>query len=405
MEKLGTRSALNSRCRDRGSDCVALAGRCCSLVALALRARARGGVAPRCWRDWCDRWPCARWAATVPLAHAGRHGAGAGRADADALFRALAGTASRAIATATFSSRIAAATARRTRRSGRRSQRARRRAARASARTLVQRELLLDTMVQNTPVAMVLIDAAGHVVYANLAARQMLGDGREARGPRLRRRWSTTTPAALQEAVARRRATLFSLERRRRARRSTTCRAALPSQRPRRTACYLFQRLTARAAPAGSATWKKVIRVISHELNNSLAPIASLAHSGASCLRADPDTARLDSIFATIEERARHLKAFLRGYARSPSCPRRGCSRVPWARVPRAAAQQVDFSGPATSRSARRGSIRRRCEQALINLLKNAHESGSPPDGRRARGACARRSHDPRCRCSIAAAA
>ena len=27
-------------------------------------------------------------------------------------------------------------------------------------------------------------------------------------------------------------------------------------------------------------TWKKVIRVISHELNNSLAPIASLAHSG-----------------------------------------------------------------------------------------------------------------------------
>ena len=26
--------------------------------------------------------------------------------------------------------------------------------------------------------------------------------------------------------------------------------------------------------------WKKVIRVISHELNNSLAPISSLAHSG-----------------------------------------------------------------------------------------------------------------------------
>jgi hypothetical protein len=28
-------------------------------------------------------------------------------------------------------------------------------------------------------------------------------------------------------------------------------------------------------------TWKKVIRVISHELNNSLAPIASMAHSGS----------------------------------------------------------------------------------------------------------------------------
>ena len=32
-------------------------------------------------------------------------------------------------------------------------------------------------------------------------------------------------------------------------------------------------------------TWKKVIRVISHELNNSLAPISSLAHSGAELAR------------------------------------------------------------------------------------------------------------------------
>ena len=36
---------------------------------------------------------------------------------------------------------------------------------------LVQRELLLDTMVQNTPVAMLLVGDGGHVVYANLAAR------------------------------------------------------------------------------------------------------------------------------------------------------------------------------------------------------------------------------------------
>ncbi|HEY0310666.1 MAG TPA: ATP-binding protein, partial [Luteimonas sp.] len=36
---------------------------------------------------------------------------------------------------------------------------------------LVQRELLLDTMVQNTPVVMVLVDPAHRVVLANLAAR------------------------------------------------------------------------------------------------------------------------------------------------------------------------------------------------------------------------------------------
>src|SRR5690606_29204745 len=47
---------------------------------------------------------------------------------------------------------------------------------------LVQRELLLDTMVQNTPVAMLLLDPSRRVVLGNLAARRMLGDGRRLEG-------------------------------------------------------------------------------------------------------------------------------------------------------------------------------------------------------------------------------
>ncbi|RZA27924.1 MAG: hypothetical protein EOP92_40705, partial [Lysobacteraceae bacterium] len=55
---------------------------------------------------------------------------------------------------------------------------------------LVQRELLLDTMVQNTPVAMLLVTdfaapagtSAGTIVYANLAARQLLSEGRKLEG-------------------------------------------------------------------------------------------------------------------------------------------------------------------------------------------------------------------------------
>ena len=47
---------------------------------------------------------------------------------------------------------------------------------------LVQRELLLDTMVQNTPVAMLLVDSSGRVVYSNLAARKLLNDGRKLEG-------------------------------------------------------------------------------------------------------------------------------------------------------------------------------------------------------------------------------
>ncbi len=43
-------------------------------------------------------------------------------------------------------------------------------------------ELLLDTMVQNTPVAMILVDPNQRVVLGNLAARRMLGKGRRLEG-------------------------------------------------------------------------------------------------------------------------------------------------------------------------------------------------------------------------------
>jgi two-component system, NtrC family, nitrogen regulation sensor histidine kinase NtrY len=48
------------------------------------------------------------------------------------------------------------------------------RALREQRQHLSQRELLLDTVVQNTPVALVLSDDAERVVYANIAARQLL---------------------------------------------------------------------------------------------------------------------------------------------------------------------------------------------------------------------------------------
>ena len=44
---------------------------------------------------------------------------------------------------------------------------------------LAQRELLLDTVVQNTPVALVLTDTRQRVAYANIAARQLGAGVRE----------------------------------------------------------------------------------------------------------------------------------------------------------------------------------------------------------------------------------
>ena len=47
---------------------------------------------------------------------------------------------------------------------------------------LIRRELLLDTMVQNTPVAMLLVAEHGAIVFANIAARQLLNGGRRLEG-------------------------------------------------------------------------------------------------------------------------------------------------------------------------------------------------------------------------------
>src|ERR1043166_1797176 len=47
---------------------------------------------------------------------------------------------------------------------------------------LHQKEVLLDTILQRTPVAVVLLNAADRVIYSNTAARELLTDGARLKG-------------------------------------------------------------------------------------------------------------------------------------------------------------------------------------------------------------------------------
>ncbi|MEP6634568.1 MAG: HAMP domain-containing sensor histidine kinase, partial [Luteimonas sp.] len=147
----------------------------------------------------------------------------------------------------------------------------------------------------------------------------------------------------------------------------------------RRHELVLLRILTAELRRQEVQTWKKVIRVISHELNNSLAPIASLAHSGAELLRRG-QLERLPIALATIEERARHLEGFIRDYARFAKLPAPRVEPIEWSHFVTQLRAQVEF---ACDIDAVEGGIARfdpaQMEQGLLNLLKNAHESGSPP--------------------------
>ena len=250
-------------------------------------------------------------------------------------------------------------------------------ALRTQRNQLVQRELLLDTITQNSPVALVLADPHQRVVYANLAARHLLNEGRTLLGADFAALLARA-PASLREAAAAGGDGLFS------AQVGDAEETFSLSQRAfnlhgRAHRLYLLKTLTRELSRQEVATWKKLIRVLSHELNNSLGPMASMAHTGAEVVRRG-ETAALGPVFAAIEERATHLHQFIAGYAAFARLPAPRPEAVNWAELATDLARQQPFRIPMPLPEATGWFDRSQMEHALINLLKNAHEAGGPPE-------------------------
>ena len=242
---------------------------------------------------------------------------------------------------------------------------------------LVQRELLLDTVVQNTPVALVLTDAAGRVAYSNIASRHLFNEGRSLNGLDFAE-LLVDAPEALRKAVESGEDALLSVEMDGSEETFHLSQRAFRLQgRPHRL--QLFRRMTRELSRQEVATWKRVIRVISHELNNSLAPISSLAHSGAELARRG-QAERLPGVFATISERALHLHGFIAGYASFAKLPAPQPVAVAWAPFLDGLALHCHYrlATPAPTHPGHFDAAQ--IEQVLINLIKNAHESGGADD-------------------------
>ena len=243
--------------------------------------------------------------------------------------------------------------------------------------TLHQRELLLDTVIQATPLALVLTNAAGRILYGNVAARALFGAGKRLEGLAFDELLRGVAEP-LREAVQRGEDGIFTvtLDGQSEAFHLSHRRFTLNAQRHH---LYLFKQLTQELNRQEVATWKKVIRVISHELNNSLAPLSSLAHSGK-LVAGNPSREKLELIFSTIEERADHLKRFIEGYARFAKLPRPQPEIVDWRGFVESLRETIAFE-PASDLPTDPGYFDPgQLEQVLINLIKNAHESGSAPD-------------------------
>ena len=121
---------------------------------------------------------------------------------------------------------------------------------------------------------------------------------------------------------------------------------------------------------------KNIVRVLSHELRNSLTPMASMADTLLSSEQFSPPQVRM--VLERILQRSERLLAFIQQYARLNQLPAPSCSWfdfkpvVDEARAMLSATVRVHFRGEALCYGDA-GQL----SQLLINLLKNVHEAKS----------------------------
>lgn len=240
--------------------------------------------------------------------------------------------------------------------------------------TLYQKEMLLATVLEAASFAVVLCDEADLVVLANTAARDLFCDGGPLAGLRFGPLLQRVAPVPLREEGG-----LVTVDRGFGA-------EVLHEQvrtfelNTRRHTLYLFKSMTREMARQEVEVWKKTIRVISHELDNTLAPVSSLVHSARQILDRPEHADKLARVLTTIEERTTHLKGFLEGYARLARLPPPRPGPVEWAPFLEGVRAIYPFALQGEPPLQRGFFDAAQLQQVLINLLKNAIESGSPSD-------------------------
>jgi nitrogen fixation/metabolism regulation signal transduction histidine kinase len=237
-----------------------------------------------------------------------------------------------------------------------------------------ERELLLTTLLDASAAAVVFYADAGRIAYANQAAQHLFFEDQPAEGKNFLR-LVATGPAAFRPALLGESNEIVSFD--------------LEGQREtyhfaRRTFAYagephtllVVRQLTREVARHEIEMLKRVVRLISHEVNNALGPVSSLVHSAREIMKSGERPERLARVFQTIEERSQHLAQFVASYAALSKLPKAQPRDMPWAPLLARLSvlyPEARFSCPPDARGYFDAV---QVEQALINLLKNANEAG-----------------------------
>jgi nitrogen fixation/metabolism regulation signal transduction histidine kinase len=182
----------------------------------------------------------------------------------------------------------------------------------------VESTALLTSVMGAIDVAVFAFDMDEKLVLANPAAERLMKKraneilGRHATGLRLEKYLTGDSPRLIERAFGPEAGRLEL-------RRSTFYRDGKPHQ------LLVFADLSRALREEQQLAWQRIVRVLSHEINNSLTPIKSIAHSIRRMIGRIPDVPRAQEIqdgLNLIETRSGALGRFLRQYAQLAKLPK-----------------------------------------------------------------------------------
>src|SRR5687767_2546538 len=244
----------------------------------------------------------------------------------------------------------------------------------------VESTKLLQSVMGAIDVAVFAFDMDGHIVLANPAAGRLIGQpseallGRSASELRLADYLTGDTPRLIDQPFG-------ADSGRHELRRTTFRRDGKPHQ------LLVFADLSRALREEEQQAWQRIVRVLSHEINNSLTPIKSIAHSIKRMLSRVPDLPRADEIqdgLNLIETRSGSLGRFLRAYAQLARLPKPQLRSVELAPLAQRIAE-LENRLPVAVRGTDGLSITAdpdQLEQLLINIVRNAVDATLETGGR-----------------------
>jgi PAS domain S-box-containing protein len=244
----------------------------------------------------------------------------------------------------------------------------------------VESTALLTSVMAAIDVAVFAIDMDDCLVLVNPAGERLLGKssaelvGRHARDLRLDRYLSGDTPRLIERPFGPGSGRLEL-------RRSGFRRDGKPHQ------LLVFADLSRALREEEQQAWQRIVRVLSHEINNSLTPIKSIAHSIKRMISRAPDIPRAAEIqdgLNLIETRSGALGRFLRAYAQLAKLPKpqqRSITIMPLAKR----IAELENRLPVEVRATTDAEIEAdpdQLEQLLINIVRNAVDATLETSGR-----------------------